>query len=138
MPKRRLNLVVPVLIVAIGLPATLSWAYYKLTGDPTLRPLGVTLNSLRENDVAGYEAALVVTINWGRDTRSANTPRQVEAALRKALQVYQVDFQIRRRRVAGDHVSVFFDAGPNRFGPYSLVDIAAGIPVAVEAVQMAR
>ena len=138
MPKRRLSLVLPVLIVVIGLPATVSWAYYKFTGDPTLRPLGVTLSSLRESEVAGFEAAMVVTIDWGRDARSPNTPREVEGALHRALKSYQIDYQIRRRSVAGDRIHVYFDAGPNRFGPYSLADVAAGIPVAVEAVQIAR
>ena len=136
MRKARLDLIIPALVLAIALPAGLSWAWYRLTGDPTLRPLGVTLSSLRESEVPGFGAGLTVRIDWGAEARSPHSPAQVERILQKALRVYEMDYRIRMNRVPGAAIRVYFETGATRLGPFTLAEIAAGIPPAVAAYRM--
>ncbi len=136
MPRRRFSLVLPVVIGVIATPAALSWAYYHFTGDPTLRPLGVTLNSLRQRRIPGFGAGITVEILWGEEAASPHDPQQVELALDKALRPYDVDYLIRITPAPGNRILAYFDVGANRLGPYGLADIASGIPPAIEALRM--
>jgi hypothetical protein len=138
MPKRHFNILLPVVIVIVALPAAASLLYYKLTGDPTLRPLGVTLASLTENNIEGYNNGITVQIDWGAGAQSPNTRTQVKAALQKAMSIYPVDFQVRLTETAGDTVQVFFLIDSSRIGPYSLGNVASGIEPALAAYNLGR
>ncbi len=138
MPRRRLNMIIPAMTIAVALPALLSLAYYKFTGDPTLRPLGVTLDSLAEVETKGYSGGVTVEINWGRDAQTPNSRAQVSRALEKALSIYPVDYRVRIREIPGDRVEVYFKTGSTRIGPYPLSNVAAGIPPVLDAYNLAQ
>ncbi len=138
MPKRHFSFILPALIVIVALPAVASLLYYKLTGDPTLRPLGVTLASLTENNIEGYNNGITVQIDWGADAHSPNSRAQVKSVLQKAMSIYPVDFQVRLTETDGDSVQIYFLIDANRFGPYSLANAASGIGPALAAYNMGR
>ncbi len=135
-PNRRANLIIFGMVLAVALPAALSYGYYSFTGDPTMRPLGITLASLSESGVPGFTGDIVVLIEWGRSARPLSTREEVKAALQAAMSVYPADTRIKLRETAGDRVRVFFLVGENRMGPYSLANVAAGIRPAIEAYGM--
>ncbi len=121
------------LIGVLALPALASLIYVKYTGDTTMRPLGITLANLTENSVTGTSAGITVQINWGKNTRSPNTKAQVELAINKSMSVYPVDFLVRLTETKGDRIQIYFLAGTNRLGPFSLQNVSSGIPAALAA-----
>lgn len=131
-----LNLVLPALILAVALPATSAYTYYRATRDPTLRPLGVTKEEIAAN--AGEEHALDITVqvDWGRDTEFGVPPDELERALSRSLQAFDADHHFRFKDVPGDDVLVTYIVGYNRFGPYHPTQAAAGIRSALTALQM--
>jgi hypothetical protein len=138
MPRRRLNLIVPILTIIVALPALLSLAYYRFTGDPTLRPLGVTIESLTEAATPGYTSGITVEILWGRNATSPSSRAQISRALEKALSIYPVDYRVRIREKDGDRIEVYFKTGSSSIGPYSLANVAAGIPPVLEAYNLSN
>ncbi len=138
MRNRQINYLIPSLIFAALLPGATALAYYQITGDPTMRPLGITLSKLAENNTAGSATGLLVDIGWGRNTTTPNSRREVKAALEKALSVYGIDYIVRLRDTNGAQIEIFFKTGSVRLGPYRLADVASGIAPALAALQMSK
>ena len=73
MRKPRPSYFFPMLILILTLPTAASLTYVNITGDQTMRPLGITIANLAGNLVNGSSRGVVVQINWGTDARSASS-----------------------------------------------------------------
>ncbi len=125
-------------ILLVSLPAMGSLIYYRLTGDPTFRPLGITISSLTERLVGGTSGGITVQINWGDNANPPNSRQQVRQVLEKALSVYTVDFSLRFQDTGGDSIQIYFVTDNSRLGPYRLNNISSGIPAALAAYNIAN
>jgi len=127
----------PMLILVLTLPTAASLLYVKITGDQTMRPLGITLANLAENLIDGTSRGIIVQVDWGDQARAASTQTQVIQALQKSLDVYQVEYRVKIRPTSGNKIQVFYMVGKSKIGPYRLQNLSAGIPAAMSAYRMA-
>ena len=136
MPKRRISILIPTIILAVTLPEAIALGFYYYTGDPTLLPLGITETSLSEAKIAQNTRAITVFIEWGADATTPNSRNQVGKALHQAMRIYDVEYRLRFRTVPGEAVQIHFLVDSNRIGPYGLHNVAAGIPLALAAFRI--
>ncbi|MEE9427623.1 MAG: hypothetical protein V3V25_05675 [Paracoccaceae bacterium] len=136
MVKPRNNLFFAGVILLLSMPTVASVAYFKITGDPTFRPLGITVASLTENLVGGTSRGITVRIEWGESSNTSNSKEQVRLALEKAMSVYPIDFLIRFENTSSAAIEIFFVVDGAKIGPYQLQDVSSGIPAALAAFSM--
>ena len=134
----RINLLLPAIIVAVALPGSLAYLYFKTTGDPTLRPLGITREELAATFSDEHVLDITVQVDWGVDTKFTTPRAEVQRVLSRALQAVNVDHHFRFKDVPGDAVLITYVVGYNRFGPYRPGQAADGIRAAVAALSMER
>lgn len=126
------------LIVATGLPATAALLYYMYTGDPTLRPFGISKNSLSRSDTPQALLEILVRVEWGQSAPGTTSRAGVRQILHKAMGIYEIDYRVQFRETAGDQIKVFYIVEHNRLGPYPLHNAAQGIPAALAAFRAMR
>lgn len=138
-PSGRQISVLGALIVAIATPATLALSYYHLTGDPTFRPLAVTVERLVADGVEVNQKHIRAVI------QVADVPGGRARALRlgKGIEVAfygkGIDAVVQYEPGSGGvGPTVTFHVARNRFGPYSEAAAAAGARTAIEALQLDR
>ena len=136
MPKRRISILIPAIILAVSLPEAIALGVYYYTNDPTLLPLGITRASLSEAPVSRNTRAITVFIEWGSDATTPNSREQVSKALHKAMRIYDVEYRVRFKTVPGSSVQIHFLVDNNRIGPYALRNVVAGIPLALVAFRI--
>jgi len=132
----RLNLLLPAIIVAVALPGSVAYMYYRSTGDPTLRPLGITREELAATISDEHVLDITVQIDWGRETDFVTPKEEVERVLSRALRAVDVDHHFRFSDVAGTEVTITYVVGYNQFGPYRPSQAADGIRAAISALRM--
>lgn len=132
----RFNLLLPAIIIAVALPGSAAYLYYRATKDPTLRPLGVTKEELAATMGEEHVLDIVVQIDWGRARQTTAPESDLESAISRALSAFGVDYRFRHRDVAGEAVQVTYIVAHNRFGPYTPARAAEGIRAAVSTLQM--
>ncbi len=133
----RINLLLPAMIVAVALPGSSAYLYYRATKDPTLRPLAVTKEELAKTRGESHVVDIVVQIDWGRDVQASISRPDLERAIARTFDAFAVDHRFRHTDVAGDSVQITYVVGPNRYGPYTPPSAAQGIRAAVAAMKMA-
>jgi hypothetical protein len=138
MAQVRRSFLLPMLVVAVAMPAAAALSFYKFTGDPSLRPLGVTKNSLDAGAAPQAMLEILVRVDWGRDLAGSLQQDDVRQLLGKALSIYDIDFRIQFRKVSGRDVGVTYLIGRNAIGPYRLHNASQGIPAALSAFQAMR
>ncbi len=138
MPKRRLNILIPTIILAVTLPEAIALGIYYYTGDPTLLPLGITKTGLSEAPVSQNTRAITVFIEWGANATTPNSRDQVGKALHQAMRIYEVEYRVRFKTVPGEAVRIHFLVDSNRIGPYALSNVASGIPLALAAFRIGQ
>jgi len=132
--KVRLYLLIVTLVV--GLPALLAYAWFLVTGDVTLRPLAQIRGDFSELSVTRHQGKIRVQISWGDGVAPAIDEKDVTNALRQALQLYDVDFQILVEPSSGDRITVAYFVDDAEFGPFPLRQSAKGLELAVAALRI--
>ncbi len=138
MSRTQINLFLAGLIFAVTLPAMSALIYYKISGDPTFRPLGITVASLTEGLIGSTSRGITVRIEWGENANTSTTQAQVYATLENALALYPMDFLVRFHNNNGSDIRVYFVVEGSRIGPYRLQNISSGIPAALAAFNMTK
>jgi hypothetical protein len=133
MGKSRPNFLLLVLVLATALPASAALMLYKFTGDPTLRPFGLTKNSLAEGDNAQAVLEILVQLDWGVDVPATVLRDDVRQRLGNALDIYDIDFRLKFSSVPGPEINVTYVVEHNQFGPYRFHNASQGIPSALAA-----
>lgn len=122
-----------ILIPAIALPEAAALLLYKYTGDPTFRPFGISKNSLDQSDGQQAMNEVLVHIDWGAKVNSAISRQDVQHQIRKALDIYNIDFRLKFNNVTGQEINVTYIVEHNKFGPYLFQNASRGISAAVTA-----
>jgi hypothetical protein len=136
MRKPRPSYFFPLVILILTLPTAAMLTYVKVTGDQSLRPLGITLANLAENLTDGTSRGVIVQIDWGTLADSGSTKAQVKQALDKTLSAYAIEYRIKIRPTRGREIQVWFQVGNSRLGPYRLNNMSSGIPAALSAYRL--
>jgi len=129
-------LIVLITIFIVG-PAVLALSAYVLTKNPSLRPLGITVDSLAEAGQLAEKGLIVAVVDIGTHAPYELSKRDYEKALRTAFDRMNSDVRIRFRSVPnGETVSVTYIVGESRIGPFPASQAASGISLAVEAERL--
>ena len=113
----RLNLILPALIIAVALPATAAYTYYRTTRDPTLRPLGITREEMAATFGEKHVLDITVEIDWGADTNFADSRETLQSILSRSLTAANADHHFQIKDVPGEDVLITYVVGYNHFGP---------------------
>lgn len=123
------------LAAVVALPSALALGYYKITGDPSLRPLAQSIESVVFGGTLGETRDLKVELRL-------HTPSQ-ERGFRMARQIQRsftakgIDAQVFViSAAAGEPANVAFVVRRNRIGPFPLSRASDGIQAAVSAYHM--
>lgn len=135
--RRRYGLLF-VIVLCTALPAISAIVLYKITDDPTLRPLGITRERLAFEEGETNSVSILVSVGLGQD----RPPGPDEADLRRliggVLATHTNDFVIRFNEQSGTEIGVTFVVGPNRYGPYATNQMLDGIVPALIALDMTK
>ncbi len=127
-------------IVAIATPATLALSYYHMTGDPTFRPLAVTIERLISQGVVDDDNIYVRTVVTTDGTARGNLiGDQLGKKLDRAF--YGKGLTSRYRLHAhpnGPVPQILFIVDGIVVGPFTPATAPHGVRVATEAANIAR
>lgn len=128
------------IIVAVATPATVALSYYRLTGDPTFRPLAVTVERLTDFGIPTHDLTLRAAIRF--DEAGGGRP----AAVAFARMIHEAFYA----KGVGARVTILPDPGhvgpptvtlevlSNSYGPFPPDKAAAGVELALRAYQLKR
>lgn len=119
-----------------SLPTLVALSYYFATGDPSLRPLGISSTALKQFLPLKEENQIEVMVATGSDVASPSASLRAEQLLSNALVPYDVPFVVRHFTAPGRNVSVSFRVGATVIGPYPIRQSAHGISAALAAFQL--
>ena len=126
------------LIICVALPAGGALALYYFTGNPLLRPLGITQEKLADVDASPENASIMVEVKWGRDHKGRLTQSDVRCHVADAFKTNTDDFFFRFLEVEGETIGISFVVGSNRYGPYPPGRIINGMIPSLVALEMVK
>ncbi|QGX97268.1 hypothetical protein EI983_02845 [Roseovarius faecimaris] len=135
--RNLMRAITPVLVLAA--PALALRLFSDYFDAPHLQPLGLTKENVasveRAHDGTGF-ATVDVHVDWGRDWDGALTQARLRQRLVATLEAQTSYYHIMFSDVPGRDISVRFEVGPNRYGPFPPSQIPAGITSAIMALRM--
>lgn len=137
-PQRQLS-IIAILIVGIATPATLALSYYHITGDPTFRPLAVTVERLVAvgEAVEHIDVQAIVTSDGSPEGKRRSTllgARLDAAFYGKGLNSH---VHLRTQPQPGP-AQIYFYVGGNEIGPFDAASAPQGVRIVAEAVAIYR
>lgn len=122
-------------ITLVVLPTALALAWYHLTGDPTIRPLGLTREALVRHTGGGAVAGIVAHVEWDAARAGGASARKMQEALENAFRAKGVEVRVMFSESASG-TRVTYHVGASAIGPYPQARAADGINAAVGAYRM--
>jgi hypothetical protein len=121
-------------LVALTTPTALALLWYGITGDPTFRPLSVTIERLVAFEAdRGAGGAVVAIVTLPAD--SLLSEDSLTADLRRGFAATGAQALIRVQRAPGPP-TILFEVGASQLGPYPLSSAAIGLRTASDAWRM--
>jgi len=134
MSRRHPLVTVMFAVLALIAPTAAALMWYNFTGDPTFRPLSVTIERLVAFEAdRGSGGAVVARVSLPPDSRLSEDV--LLADLRRGFAATGAQAIIRVERAPGPP-SVMFEVGVSRIGPYPLANAAIGLRTASDAWRM--
>ena len=131
--RRSLSYVFLIIAVIVA-PTAVALGWHLFTGDPTVRPLGITREALRDFGIPSTGGEIVAYVDWPPGAGQTARKRLADD-LRVSFASKGVDVRLVFRE-AGGSVRVTYVIGKSVLGPYSRARAAEGIGAAVEAYRM--
>lgn len=123
-------------IVALILPSGLSLLWHHWSGDPMLRPLGITQEALQDQEEAEGDALTIYAhINWDPTDPSFSSQDTLAQALTKGFSAKGLRVKVKMSSGSGG-TAVTYEVGPSTMGPFPASNSAKGINAAVAAYRM--
>lgn len=136
MASRRRNGAYLALIIFVAIaPSAVSLGWYAATGNPALRPLALTLQSLRSYTADGEIFELEVYVHWNPADTAGYSLDQVTRQVQRAFSAKGVEPRMIIRATEGP-TYLLYEVGASRMGPYPVIRAAEGISPAVAAYRM--
>ncbi len=122
-------------IVTVVMPSAVALVWYYFSQDPTVRPLGITQESLRafNGEMRIYEIVAEVA---GAGRGGTPTAQQIERELTGVFHSKGVAVRVNflDSNIAGTRIT--YRIGPSTIGPYPYARAVEGINAAIEAYRM--
>jgi hypothetical protein len=121
-------------LLALIAPSGAALIWYNITGDPTFRPLSVTIERLVAFEAdRGSGGAVVARVRLPPDSRLSEDALRED--LRRGFAATGAQALIRVERAPGP-ATILFEVGASRIGPYPLSSAAIGLRTASDAWRM--
>ncbi len=136
MIKRRDIFTLATVVGLLTLPTAGSLSYFAITKDPSIRPLGITQESLRAysgDSSAGFE--ILAMVEWDSARSGQVTRDDMNRALINVFESKGVHAQVFFTK-GYNGTFVKYQVGPSVFGPYPQSRAAEGISAAVAAYRV--
>ena len=124
------------LALLVALPAGGALLLYYFTGDPLLRPLGITQEKLADVEATPGKASIMVKVHWGIDQVNGPSKSDIRWRVSQAFRTNTDEYYFRFADTPGDQIGISFVIGANRYGPYPADRFINGMIVALEAQRM--
>ncbi len=137
MKKKRNNLTLLFVVLAVVGPMAIMMLVYEITKNPTLRPLART-----ENDVAIHNGAIIANkvianIRWTTKRQKNFSQQDLEHIIRRAFKARGVRVFISFDEVnSNDNVTITYQVGVNKIGPTRIANAADSIREVITVYRM--
>lgn len=98
MPKKD-TIVILLITVLIVTPALLALGAYFVTQNPSLRPLGITLERLKEAGQIEDKSLIVAVIDIGVDAKDTSRKTEYKKAIEAAFERFETEARVKFRSV---------------------------------------
>ncbi|PTQ70129.1 hypothetical protein [Celeribacter persicus] len=137
MVSKKDTIVITLITVFIVTPAILALTAYFITQNPSLRPLGITVERLTEAGQLENKSLIIAVVDIGAETKATTTKDQYRTALETAFARMEAEVQVKFRSIPGSSgVNVTYLVGESRIGPFPIARAAAGVAAATQAERM--
>ncbi|PZX06045.1 hypothetical protein [Celeribacter halophilus] len=137
MIRRKDSILIILITVFIVTPAVLMLVAYLITGNPSLRPLAITLERLIEAGQIEDKSLIVALVEIGGKARTASTEATYQTALETAFSRLNAEVQVKfRHSPESSEVRITYLVGESRIGPFPEARAAEGVLAATEAAHM--
>lgn len=134
---RRDTILVMVVGSLVVLPAFLAMAAYKITQNPALRPLGITIEQMIEAGQIQDKSLIIAEVTFGSEATTEQSLADYRTAMSNAFAMFQTEARVRFREAEGrSDITIKYIIGHSEIGPYPVSRAAEGIRPAVEAERM--
>lgn len=121
-------------IVALSLPTGLSLLWHHLSGDPMMRPLGITRDALQRT--GQYDGLTIYAyVTWDPEDPDAPDQDAFVSALKNGFSAKGVEVLVKPRNGSSGS-TVTYEIGPSTIGPMPIGSAVKGINAAVAAYRM--
>lgn len=128
---------IAIAIIAVAMPALLSLGYYYVTGDPTFRPLGITIERLAERGEAVGNDVIFGTITYDGTPDGEKEAEMLSERLVTVFIGKGVDASFRLvPEPDAEPLQIYFYVDDARLGPFNPTTAPRGILIAVDALTL--
>ncbi len=126
--------------MALGaaLPTLAALGYYVATGDPTIRPLGISKTALDRFIDPSAPTGIVVTVHWVDPTGLRQSTDELQSLIARSLDAYGADYSFDFQKTTGNRVMVTYSVGGQVIGTFPASRAVKGISAAAEALRRSR
>lgn len=118
-------------------PAIMALSAYHITRNPSLRPLGITIEQLIEAGQIADKTLITVEVSIGEHAKTSTSLADYKKVMADAFGVFNTEARVRFREVdRSKDITVLYIVGNSEIGPYAVSRAAEGIRPAVEAERM--
>lgn len=137
MVSKKDTIVITLITVFVVTPAILALTAYFVTRNPSLRPLGITVERLTEAGQIENKSLIIAVVDIGQEAKATSTRDQYKTALETAFARMEAEVQVKFRTIPGSReVNVTYLVGESRIGPFPIARAAAGVAAATQAERM--
>lgn len=123
-------------IFAVG-PAVLALSAYVLTKNPSLRPLGITVEQLSEAGQLADKSLITAVVDIGGNAKSTLSKSDIEKSLKTTFERRNTEVRVRFRKVSGrSDIRITYIVGESVIGPFDAARAAQGIGAATDAERL--
>lgn len=137
MVSRKDSIVIALITVFIVTPAVLALTAYMITKNPSLRPLGITVERLTEAGQIENKSLILAVVDIGTLAKNAASKTQYQSSLETAFARLETDVQVKFRSIPNSaDVNITYLVGGSQIGPFPAKRAAEGVLPATQAARL--
>ncbi|MBT2132347.1 hypothetical protein [Aliiroseovarius lamellibrachiae] len=133
---QNLNYILAIIAVVVT-PTASMLGYFAATGDPSLRPLSATVDTLR--GFFGGANDILIEVDWGDRAKANMSESEMKSTLRSAFLSKGIDAHVViTPREGSNRIIVSYKVGASQFGPMRLAETPRAVQSVVAAYRMGK
>lgn len=132
--KRGMATLVAIILLVVT-PTAISLLWYWLTGNPLIRPLGITQEKIQAYEGGGKALEIIAVVEWDQARAGTLSQDELGTVLSQAFRSKGLKVRL-MYRPSDTGIRVTYKVGPSVIGPFSQGRAAEGVGAAVDAYRM--